>query len=109
MVLLVVFDFGATVCDSVGVIIENLIFVPSITVLASLVFRSVLPYRITKLKHIEYTPKKCLITQNPFNKENIDCGNTYRRYEMLSSTVRFLGDCVELLSLKLMNVPKLTV
>ena len=109
MVLLVVFDFGATVSDSVGVIIENLIFVPSITVLANLVFISVLPYRITKLVHTEYAPKTCLITQNPFNKVNIDCENTYRRYEMLSSTVRFLGDCVELLSLKLMNVPKLTV
>ena len=72
MVLLVVFDFGATVCDSVGVIIENLIFVPSITVLASLVFRSVLPFRITKLVHIEDAPKTCLITQNPFDKDETD-------------------------------------
>ena len=40
MVLLVVFDFGAGMCHSMRVIIENLVFVPSITVFAVLKFRS---------------------------------------------------------------------
>ena len=105
VVPLVVLDFGAGMCHPVGIIIEDLVFVPSIAVFETKEFG----VRISVLGSdlIRETEVSQLKMHHESERHGSD--RMTHRYDILSSTVRLLGDCVELLSLKLMNVPKLTI